>query len=364
MTQQPPTGTPGQPGRTDDAGRTNHPDRTTAAEADSPGRTTAGEADSLPDRVAITYGEADLSTVPAFAGGFINFGYWARLPDIADRPFTEADRVRSEQDLYRLVLGTFDRPQDRTALEVGCGRGLGCVLALQEFGLGKVIGLDAHPDQIARARRTHAALLSPPDGGNGTTSGNGPSTGPNAAPAPLDFIQGAAQRIPLPDAAIDCLYSVEAAQHFRDLSAFAREAARVLRPDGRLALTTFFARDHDAARALPELLPSYADGLDVPHVIDDVATALVTAGLRDVQVRAIGDAVWEPYDRYMAQQPELRDEWARRYLTAYKAGLLDYYVITATAPEPPAGETASETTAKTTDGTPSATPTAAASTAR
>lgn len=51
-----------------------------------------------------------------------------------------------------------------------------------------------------------------------------------------------------------------------------------------------------------------------------------------MRVRPIGDGVWEPYDRYMAQQPELRDdEWPRRYLTAYETGLLDYYLLTAAA---------------------------------
>lgn len=269
----------------------------------------------LPDRVAVTYGELDLSTVPAFAGGFINFGYWTGLPGPAGRPLTEADRVRSEQDLYRLVLGTFDRPRGRTALEVGCGRGLGSALALREFGLGTVLGMDAHPDQIARAREANAALLAPSPESSGR----------------LEFLQGAAQRIPLPDGCIDCLFSVEAAQHFRDLAGFAREAARVLRPGGRLALTTFFARTREAARVLPTVLPPYADGLDVPHVADEVAAKLTAAGLREVRVRSIGDGVWESYDRYMAQQPELRDGWPRRYLTAYETGLLDYYVLTAGA---------------------------------
>ncbi|MFD5733997.1 class I SAM-dependent methyltransferase [Streptomyces sioyaensis] len=269
----------------------------------------------LPDRVAKVYGELDLSTVPAFAGGFINFGYWAGLTDPADRPLTEADRVRSEEDLYRLVLETFEPAQGRIALEVGCGRGLGCALALRECGLATVIGLDAHPDQIARARKANAELLAAsPD-----TTGR------------LEFLQGAAQQIPLPDGSVDCLFSVEAAQHFRDLPGFARESARVLRAGGRLALTTFFARTPAAARALPGLLPPYADGLDVPHVVDEVAATLSAAGLRQVRVRPIGEGVWEAYDRYMAQQPELRDEWPRRYLTAYETGLLDYYVLTATA---------------------------------
>ncbi|MFF9784502.1 class I SAM-dependent methyltransferase [Streptomyces nigrescens] len=278
----------------------------------------------LPDRVARVYGELDLSTVPAFAGGFINFGYWMALPGPGDRQLTRADRVRSEEDLYRLVLGTFDLPRGGTALDVGCGRGLGCALALREFGPGTVIGLDAHPDQIARAREANAELLAASADARPGASAD--------APGRLEFLLGAAQDIPLPDGSVDCLFSVEAAQHFRDLPGFAREAARVLRPGGRLALTTFFARTRAAARALPALLPPYADGLDVPHVVDEVAGTLAAAGLREVRVRAIGDGVWEPYDRYMAQQPELRDdEWPRRYLTAYETGLLDYYVLTAAA---------------------------------
>lgn len=278
-----------------------HPDRPAA-----PGGSTPS---GLPSAVAQVYGDDDLSTVPAFAGGFINFGYWARLP--ATGPLTEADRIRSEQDLYRLVLDCFERPRGRTALEVGCGRGLGSALALREYGFGTVIGMDAHPDQIARARAAHAELLA------------------TSAPGRLEFLRGAAQDMPLPGDCVDCLFSVEAAQHFRDPAGFAREAARVLHAGGRLALTTFFARSHDAARALPGLLPPYADGLDVPHVIGEVAATLCGAGLRGVRVRAVGDGVWQAYDRYMAQQPELRDEWPRRYLTAYERGLLDYYVITA-----------------------------------
>lgn len=49
-----------------------------------------------------TYGPADLSAVPVFAGGFINFGYWQSVD--LERPLSQGDRVRSEQDLYRHVL--------------------------------------------------------------------------------------------------------------------------------------------------------------------------------------------------------------------------------------------------------------------
>lgn len=260
------------------------------------------------------YGEFDLSHVPAFAGGFINFGYWADVPD--DRPVSEADRIATEKELYRLVLRGFARTEGRDAVEVGCGLGLGAALALCEYGFGSVVGLDIHPDQVRRAEARNAAVR-------------------DAHPGRLAYRRGAAERLPLPDASVDCLFSVEAAQHFPDIPGFAREAARVLRADGRLVLTTFFATGQEAARALPGLLPTYADGLDLPHVADEVAAALEEAGLPDVRIRAIGESVWAAYDRYLGQVPELRDLWPRRFLTAYEKGLLDYYVITADRPGSP-----------------------------
>ncbi|WP_037961165.1 class I SAM-dependent methyltransferase [Streptomyces violens] len=260
------------------------------------------------------YGEFDLSHVPAFAGGFINFGYWADVP--ADRPVSEADRIGTEKELYRLVLRRFERTEGQDAVEVGCGLGLGSALALCEYGFGSVVGLDIHPEQVRRARERNAAVR-------------------DAHPGRLDYRRGAAERLPLPDASVDCLFSVEAAQHFPDIPGFARETARVLRAGGRLALTTFFATGQEAARALPGLLPTYADGLDLAHVADEVAAALEGAGLSDVRIRAIGESVWAAYDRYLGQVPELRDMWPRRFLTAYEKGLLDYYVITADRPGSP-----------------------------
>lgn len=275
------------------------------------GRRAAAEPPAALPRIEAIYGEFDLSGVPAFAGGFINFGYWADAP--RDRPASVADRIRTEEELYRLVLRSFDRTDGARAVEIGCGLGLGSALALREFGFGAVHGLDVRAEQIERAHRTNEAVRA-------------------EHPGRLTYRTGAAERMPLPDAWADCLFSVEAAQHFPDVPGFAREAARVLRPGGRLALTTFFATGRRAARALPGLLPTYADGLDLAHAAGDVAAALEGAGLSAVRIRTIGESVWAAYDRYLDGLPELRDAWPRRFLTAYEKGLLDYYVITADRP--------------------------------
>ncbi|WP_428815109.1 class I SAM-dependent methyltransferase [Streptomyces albus subsp. chlorinus] len=273
--------------------------------------TAAGVPESeIAPRVRAVYGPEDLSSVPAFAGGFINFGYWEGVP--LDRPLTDEDRVRSERGLYRRVLRTL--PGRGSAVEVGCGLGLGSALALEEFGFGSVTGVDIHPEQLERARRANRSLL-------------------ERSPERLRFVPGAASRLPFPDGEFDALFSVEAAQHFPDLAAFARESARVLRPGGRLAVTSFFLPEggEGRAEALAERLESFADGLDVAHPLGTLVSALAEAGLAEVSAESIGAQVWPGYDHFLASAG-LPVAWPRNFLGAYRDGLLDYYVVTARRP--------------------------------
>ncbi|WP_335755563.1 class I SAM-dependent methyltransferase [Streptomyces sp. Sge12] len=258
-----------------------------------------------------TYGPADLSAVPVFAGGFINFGYW-RAVDL-EGPLSQGDRIRSEQDLYRHVLDAA-APGGGRAVEVGCGLGLGCALALEEYGPAAITGIDIHPQQLQRAREANSPLL-------------------EAQPHRLRFVLGAAEDLPLGDAEFDCLYSVEAAQHFPDLSAFAREAARVLRPGGRVAVTSFFSVGGapESAERLAGLLDSFASGLDIARPVSRLADALTEAGFADVRVASIGPQVWPGWDRWLARLWE-PGTWPRNFLAAWEQQILDYYLVTATRP--------------------------------
>lgn len=259
-----------------------------------------------------TYGPADLSGDRIFAGGFLNFGYWQAI-DLG-LPLGEVERIRSQEDLYRHVLDTAGLPRGPKVLEVGCGLGMGCVVTLQEYGSATVTGMDIHPEQLRRARSAHADLL-------------------REEPARLRFVQGAAESMPVEDAEFDAVISVEAAQHFPDLGAFAAETWRVLRPGGRVAVASFFTVDDAPGRPqeLARLLDTYASGLDIARPVKALTDAFMEAGFTSVRVESVGPHVWPGWDLWLSQW-WAPGTWPRNFLRAYEQRVLDYYLVTAGRP--------------------------------
>jgi cyclopropane fatty-acyl-phospholipid synthase-like methyltransferase len=266
-----------------------------------------GSPGQLSPAVESVYGVQDLSQNACFSGGFINFGYWESI-DLG-APLTESDRVLSQKALYRLVLTAAEIDGASRLLEVGCGRGLGCALALHEFGPRTVDGVDAHPDQVRRAE-----------------------AGNTEDPARLRFRLGSASSLPFPDNSFDRLCSVEAAQHFPSLRDFVAESARVLAPGGRFAVSTFFPVRAGLENRLKDLLNSFAEGLDVAHPLPSLVDSLTDNGFSDVAATSIGEHVWPGYDRWVART-QYADAWPRNFKRAYAEGLIDYYLVTANLPE-------------------------------
>jgi arsenite methyltransferase len=113
---------------------------------------------------------------------------------------------------FRPPIEWLSLPAGGIALDVGCGPGnVTASLARAAGPGGLALGLDVSAAMLARA--VHAQ--------------SGPQVG---------FLRADAQRLPLRDTTVDAVVSIAALQHIPDPAAALAEMARVLRPDGRLAV--------------------------------------------------------------------------------------------------------------------------------
>ena len=100
----------------------------------------------------------------------------------------------------------------RAAVDVACGEGYGSALLARTAA--RVTGIDASAETVALARRRYGG------------------------PANLAFVEGRCESMPLGDASADLVVSFETLEHLENPRALIAEAARVLRPDGLLMVST------------------------------------------------------------------------------------------------------------------------------
>lgn len=132
--------------------------------------------------------------------------------------------------LYDILIKALQLTPDTILLDSGCGSGLFCELAAQT-GAG-IMGLDASENllDLARKRTPHAV-----------------------------FFQGEMEELPFVDLTFDVVTMINSLQHVGDSRRTLKEARRVLRPGGRVAIAGW-ARPEQCQiakffRALDELLP-------------------------------------------------------------------------------------------------------------
>jgi arsenite methyltransferase len=149
-----------------------------------------------------------------------------------------------------------------TVVDLGSGGGFDCFLAAKEVGeTGNVIGVDMTPDMVSKARKNAEKI--------GT--GN------------VEFRLGEIENLPVADNTADIIMSNCVINLSPDKLSVYRDAFRVLRPGGRLAISDIVATAQlpDEIRNNMALVSSCVGGAST---IEETEKLLAEAGFQDIKI--------------------------------------------------------------------------------
>ena len=152
--------------------------------------------------------------------------------------------------------------EGEVVVDLGSGGGLDVFLAARKVGpKGRAIGIDMTPSMIERARTNAQA--------GGYTN--------------VEFLQSTIDRIPLPDASVDCVISNCVINLAPDKQTVFREIARVLKPGGRVAISDI-ALKQELPEAVAKSMAAYVGCIAGAVLIEEYRNGLSQAGLTNIQI--------------------------------------------------------------------------------
>jgi arsenite methyltransferase len=156
-----------------------------------------------------------------------------------------------------------DLHEGETVLDLGSGAGADVLISAGRVGsTGRAIGLDMTDEMLALAR----------------------ANAEKAGAFNAEFVKGHIEAIPLPDASVDVVISNCVINLSGDKPQVLREAARVLRPGGRFAVSDVIA-DPDMDDATKADMAQWTGCIAGALTEQEFTRALTDAGLVDIEIR-------------------------------------------------------------------------------
>lgn len=195
------------------------------------------------------------------------------------------DVTRYNREAARRLVGALPERTYRALLDVGCGTGFAAIAMIERFGVRAVTGVDVSAQMLERMREKLDAY-------------------PRVT---ADLHVADIQRMPVPDAAHDCVLASMALHWFSDRADAIRAMGRAVAPGGIVGLVAP-GPGHDREyvtvlqSVVPPVPPPVIDIFSTAQVFpDDVERQLVAAGLTPLDVWVETRTRRVTPERYMAR---------------------------------------------------------------
>ena len=193
-----------------------------------------------------------ITAAPEFGAGLYAAEERGALPDTAVLASLGCGNPTAVAELH----------EGETVLDLGSGGGIDVLLSARRVGpTGKAYGLDELDEMLALARRNQL----------------------EAGVENVEWLKGDIEAIPLPADTVDVVISNCVINLAGDKAQVLREAARVLKPGGRLAVSDVIA-DPDMDAATKADMAAYTGCIAGALTHAEFADALTAAGLTDIDI--------------------------------------------------------------------------------
>ncbi len=238
-----------------------------------------------------------------YHGGYLNFGLWEN---------GIADYVEAAENLVSTIGRMAGLDRNSRLLDVGCGHGAQDVFLHEKFGCG-IDALDVTWKHVVNARKRVE------------------KAGIDSA---VKVHHGTATKLDFPDSHFTQVTSIEAPEHFNTRADFLKEAYRVLKPNGVIAIADYVV-NRPARKLWEKFVLEMARRLwHVPKANYETsrsyAARMEKIGFKNITVKEVGKYTIPGYYAETTRPENVKQlEKIRGYFAAHAGWVIDYFLLKA-----------------------------------